>query len=295
MSNIAIAAPADRIFSGILLTSVAYALFAGQDAAIKLLVAGVSVWQVLFFRSVVVLAGCVAFGGPSVMRDAVRSPIVGAMLLRSFFILGAWLCYYSAAKHLQLAELTTIYFAAPVIITVLSIFLLGETVPLGRWIAVALGFVGVFVACDPAGLGFTIPVLLVLAAAVLWAFSIVLIRKTALRERTVVQILLNNAFFLVMAGVPMTLYWVTPSPSELALLVAVGGLGGFAQFTLFEGMKRAPASVIASFEYTSLVWSFALGYLIWSDIPRPEVFVGAAMIIAAGFVMIAGERARQRR
>jgi drug/metabolite transporter (DMT)-like permease len=295
MSNVAIAPPAERIFSGILLTSAAYALFACQDAAIKLLVAGISVWQILFFRSVVVLAGCLVVGGPSIVRDTARSPIVTAMLVRSVFILAAWLCYYSAARYLQLAEMTTIYFAAPVIVTILSIFLLGETVPISRWVAVVLGFVGVFVACDPSGLGFTVPVMLVLAAAALWAVSIIMIRKTSMQERTIIQVMLNNVFFLVMAGVPMAFYWVSPSPSELILLATVGAIGGVAQFILFEGMRRAPASVIASFEYTSLVWSFVLGYLIWSDVPRPEVFVGAAMIIGAGFVIIAGERARSRR
>lgn len=295
MTPLAMAPPAERIFSGILLTSIAYAVFSGQDAAIKLLVEGISVWQVLFFRSVVILVCCLAIGGPAIVGDTVRSPIVNAMLLRSFVILGAWLCYYSAAKDLQLAEMTTIYFAAPVIVTILSIVMLGEKVPMGRWIAVMLGFVGVFVACDPTELGFSLPVLLVLAAAFFWAFSIVLIRLTALKERTLIQIVLNNAFFLVMAGVPMLLYWVTPTPGQLLLLVAAGGLGGVAQFALFEGMKRAPASVIASFEYTSLIWSFLLGYLIWSDVPRTEVFFGAAMIIAAGFVIIGTERARRRR
>ena len=108
MSNAAIADTRDRVYAGILLTSVAYALFSGQDAAIKLLVTGMSVWQILFFRSATILVGCAAIGGPQLFRDAARSPILKPMLWRSFLILGAWLCYYSAAKHLQLAELTTI-------------------------------------------------------------------------------------------------------------------------------------------------------------------------------------------
>jgi drug/metabolite transporter (DMT)-like permease len=74
--------------------------------------------------------------------------------------------------------------------------------------------------------------------------------------------------------------------------VLVGLFGGAAQFMLFEGMKRAAASVIAPFEYTSLIWSFALGYLIWGDIPRPEVFVGAALIALAGLIIIGSERFR---
>ena len=204
------------------------------------------------------------------------------MFLRSFLILTAWLCYYTAARDLQLAELTTIYYAAPIIITVLSVFMLGEKVPLVRWAAVAIGFVGVFIACDPADLGLSLPVLLVLAAALLWGLSIVLLRKIAMQEKTIVQMILNNGFFLVTAGLPLLYLWTTPRCGEVALLVGAGALAGFAQFTLFEGMKRAPASVIAPFEYTALVWSFLLGYLIWGDVPRSGVFVGAALIVGAG-------------
>jgi drug/metabolite transporter (DMT)-like permease len=82
---------------------------------------------------------------------------------------------------------------------------------------------------------------------------------------------------------------------QLLLLIGVGVLGGLAQFTLFDGMKRAPASVVAAFEYTSLIWSFILGYLIWSDVPRREVFLGAALIVGAGLIIIVTERARRTR
>lgn len=279
----------NRIYAGIAMTSAAYMVFTFQDAAIKLLVEGIPVWQILFFRSVTILIGALAIGQRAVVRDSLASPVLGQMFLRSFLILIAWLCYYTAARDLQLAELTTIYFAAPMIVTALSVLILGEHVPAFRWVAVITGFVGVFIACDPANLGFTMPVILVLAAAAFWALSIVLIRKIALKERTLVQLVLNNGFFLVIAGVPLFKYWVTPDPWQLTLLVGVGAIGGIAQFSLFEGMKRAPASAVASFEYTSLIWSFLIGWLIWSDIPRAEVFVGAALIVGAGVMIIAGE------
>jgi len=284
----------DRVYAGILLTGFSYFLFTVHDAAVKLLVASIPVWQVLFFRSLTILAGCLLSGGRQVFAEAAASPIVRPMFLRSFLILSAWLCYYTAARDLQLAELTTIYYAAPIIITVMSVFILKETVPLARWGAVALGFVGVFVACDPAQLGVSLPVLLVLAAAFLWGLSIVLLRKIAMQEKTIVQMILNNSFFLVTAGLPLIYLWQTPSLGQAALLFAAGSLAGFAQFALFEGMKRAPASVIAPFEYTALVWSFLLGYLIWGDVPRSGVFLGASMIVGAGLIIIASEHFRRR-
>jgi drug/metabolite transporter (DMT)-like permease len=290
----ALASPRERVFAGILLTSLAYFLFTVHDAAVKLLVAAIPVWQVLFFRSLTILAGCAVFGGPALFRDAIRSPIVKPMFLRSFLILGAWLCYYNAARSLQLAELTTIYYAAPIIVTVLSVIVLKESVPLARWAAVFGGFAGVFIACDPARLGLSLPVLLVLAAAFMWGTSIILLRKIAMQEKTIVQMILNNGFFLFTAGVPLAWVWQTPSASQSLLLLGAGMLAGLAQFTLFEGMRRAEASVIAPFEYTALVWAFALGYLIWADVPRLEVFVGASLIMAAGLLVVASEHRRGR-
>ena len=284
----------DRVLAGILFTSLAYFLFTVHDAVVKLLVVAIPVWQVLFFRSLTILAGCLVIGGRPLLTEAAYSPIFKPMFLRSFLIMAAWLCFYTAARSLQLAELTTIYYAAPIIVTVLSVLVLKEKVPLARWGAVAIGFLGVFIACDPSNLGLSLPVLLVLAAASMWGLAIVLMRKIAQQDRSIVQMVLSNSFFLVTTGLPLVYLWHTPSLREIALLIGSGVLAGFAQFTLFEGMKRAPASVIAPFEYTSVVWSFLLGYLIWHDLPRNEVFVGAALIVGAGLIIVGSEHFRQR-
>lgn len=296
MTDIAMADTRDRVMAGILLTSVGYFLFTLHDAVVKLLVVGFAVSQVLFFRSLVIILCCTAVGGgTTLLREAARSKAMGPMLLRSVLLLTAWFCYYTASRDLQLAELTTIYFAAPLLITGLSIVILKEVVPPLRWVAVALGFVGVFIACDPVNLGLSLPVLLVLAAAFCWGLAMVLLRKIALHEKTTVQIILSNCFSLLFAGVPMVFFWQTPSLQEWVGLAVIGLLGGAGQFMLFEGMKRAPASVVAPFEYTALVWAFALGWLIWGDQPRPEVYWGAALIIGAGLIVVAAERLRNPR
>ncbi|MDX8531332.1 DMT family transporter [Mesorhizobium sp. VK25A] len=294
MAEVVVLESRERVLAGILFTAAAYFLFSAQDASIKLLVVGMTVWQIMFVRSITVLLACAAIGGKRLLADTIDSPIVKPMLVRSAFTLAAWLCYYNAARSLQLAELTTIYYAAPIIVTVLSVLILGETVPLLRWLAVLIGFVGVFIACDPTRLGLSAPVLLVLAAAVLWGIAVVLLRKTALQERTLIQLVLNNFYFLLFSAVPALLWWRMPDWRQLLLLASVGALGGVAQYVLFEGMKRAPVSIIAPFEYTSLVWAFALGYAIWGDVPRTEVFMGAALIVGAGLLIVGNEHFRRR-
>lgn len=104
----------------------------------------------------------------------------------------------------------------------------------------------------------------------------------------------TNSFFLLLTGAMLISVWHTPTPVELALSLATGIIGGGAQFAFFEGMRRAPISVLAPFEYTSLVWAFVLGYAIWGDIPAANVFIGAALICSAGLIIVFSERLTAR-
>ncbi len=279
---------------GILLTTTAYMAFTFHDAIVKVLTASIPVWQILFFRSLTILLGCLAYGRARLVHQALTSPIIKPMIARSILLLCAWLSYYTAASHLQLAEVTTLYYAAPVVGTVLAWFILREEVTPARWLAVGIGFVGVLIACNPVGLTISWSVYLALQAAVLWASAMVLLRKTSLHEKTIVQLAVSNVFFLIMTSIAVIYTWQTPTLSQLALLIGTGVVAGCAQFALFEGMRQAPVSVLAPFEYTSLVWAFVLGYLIWADIPAHNVVVGAVMILGAGFIIIVSERLRRR-
>ncbi|MDO9414762.1 DMT family transporter [Pararhizobium sp.] len=278
---------------GILLTSLAYALFTFHDAAIKWMVVALPVSQILFIRSLTILTMCLAAGRGTLIRRTIASPIKKPMLLRSFLLFSAWLSYYNAARTLPLAELTTLYYAAPIMVTILSIPILKEVVPLHSWAAVVVGFIGVFIACNPVGIGLSWPVYLALQAAVLWSFSVILLRKSALDEITTVQMVISNGLLVIYTGVMLPFEWAPISPGGLSLLVGTGVVAGLAQYALFEGMRRAPVSVLAPFEYSSLVWAFLLGFLIWGDIPRPGVFIGAALIFAAGMIIVIFERWRR--
>ena len=281
-----------RILSGILLTSFSYFLFSVQDASVKWLVAALPVWQVLFVRSVTILALCAIIGRGPLLRRAAASPIVKPMFVRNLLLLAAWLSFYTASRDLGLAELTTLYYASPIVVTVLAIPVLGETVPLSRWVAVVTGFVGVLVACDVFGNGIDIslPVYLALQAAVFWGIGTILLRKTALAETTLVQMTISSGLLVLFTGLVAPFVWLPLGLPEVMLMAGTGILAGIAQFALFEGMRRAEVSLLAPFEYTSLVWGFVLGFFIWNEVPTGNVFFGAALIFAAGMVIIAAER-----
>jgi drug/metabolite transporter (DMT)-like permease len=291
------AAIADRrrrggVAVGMALGVAAYFLFALHDASIKFLVGrGIPAWEVLMFRSAVIVCFCMVLGRRAMLERAVATPIKRVLLLRAAITLVAWLCYYSSAKALPLAQLLTLYFAAPVITTLLSIPLLRERVPPARWGSVLCGFAGVVVACDPGGVPFSLATGLVLMAAVFWGYAIILMRQTAMKETNLLLMFYTNGGFLVATAVGCAaVRWRTPSAVELLMLLAVGGIGAVAQLALFEGMRHATASVMATVEYSALVWAFVLGFLIWGDIPRTSVFVGAGLILTAGAVLVSSER-----
>ncbi len=151
--------PLKRLFpnsAGIVLSISGYFVFAFQDATVKWLVADHSVMQVLFMRSITIVVLCLVLGRGALVRQAVGSRNKGPLLLRGAFILAAWCCYYTASRDMPLAQLVTIYFATPLIVTVMSVLILKEQVRWQRWAGVALGLLGVIIACDPGHVGITL-------------------------------------------------------------------------------------------------------------------------------------------
>jgi drug/metabolite transporter (DMT)-like permease len=288
------ATPVSGVLTGIGLATGSYATFALHDAAIKWLVADYSPWQVLFVRSAVILSICLIIGRRRVVFQTLRSPIRNALFARAIGLLMAWLCFYTAARSLQLAELMTIYFASPLLVALLAVPILRETVTRLRWISILIGFGGVLVACRPGDLSHAGAIGLALLAAVLWAGSMILIRQIATREATLVQMLTSCFSFLLMTGATMPFKWQTPDALGLALMIGIGLLGALAQFLLIEGIRRAPASVVSPLEFSALVWSFLLGYLIWADVPGLNVFAGAILITLSGVFIVYEEWRRAR-
>jgi drug/metabolite transporter (DMT)-like permease len=283
------------VMSGIGLTVASYLLFCVHDATVKWLVATVSTWQILFVRSAVILPLCFLFGGRDLLVRAATSPVRHQLALRTVVMLIAWLSYYTAARSLALAELVTLYFAAPFLVAVLAALLLRERVTWSRWTGLMIGFTGVLIACRPGDLGHAGPVALALGAAALWAYALILIRQIGFVAPTLVQMVIANLAFLVACGVSLPWQWRTPTGAEAALLLVVGLLGGAGQALLIEGIRRAPASVVAPLEFSSLIWAFALGYAIWGELPGPAVFTGAGLILVSSVLVVGAEWWRVRR
>src|SRR5262249_40037980 len=150
------------------------------------------------------------------------TPLKRPLAFRGVINLAAWLCYYSAARTLPLAQLLCLYFAAPLMIVVMARQILKEKVTRARWLSVVVGFIGVLFASDPFGVNASLSTLLVLIAAALWGYGIILMRQIARQESTLLQMLAINTVFLIATGAVCLMHWVNVTPSQVAMLIGVG-------------------------------------------------------------------------
>jgi len=272
----------------------AYTLFSVHDAFVKSIIYALPAAQILFMRSIVIIALCFAFDRRHLVRDLWQSDSRVLILGRGLLTLAAWVMYYTAGRDLQLAEMTTLYYFAPVLTTVLAIIFLKERITLARVGAASIGFFGVIVAANPSGFTFSLPVVLVLLAALSWAVAMILMRTISRKDRAIVQVFAQNLIHAIAMGLVSLPMWQTMGPVEIGFCVGAGIVGGMGQFLLVETAKIVPASVLGTVEYGALIWAFVFGYLFWGESPGQSVYIGAALVIMAGF-MLAWTEHRSRR
>jgi drug/metabolite transporter (DMT)-like permease len=284
----------DRSLQGIGLCVLGYAFLSLQDAVIKWLVADYSVVTILFWRAAVVVVAVVLAGRMQVIRRAWHSPSRKLLVVRGLLSIVAWVLYYTAARDLTLAEMTTLYFSAPIMVTVLAAVILKERASGWQWFSLVIGFVGVIIACRPDNMTEPLPIVLTLLAAMCWAFTYIQLRQVDDQTSVLEQMLITNVVFVIcmVVALPWT-YTPSPTPAWLGMLGA-GLVGGIGQFLLFASFRRATATLLAPFEYTGLIWAFALSSLVWGTLMDTALMIGAGLIAVSGtLAMIFGRHPSQ--
>lgn len=281
-----------HVFLGILCMIGGTSIFAAMDALVKWLVADHSVVQVLFFRSVfglIPLLPLILRGG----RAAVATRRPAAHAVRSLVGLLAIGSFFYAFGQLPLAEVTAIAFAAPLIMTALSVPFLGETVGPRRWAAVVAGFLAVLVIVRPQ-MGMSAGAAVALLGTVLYAVVMVLMRRMSQTEKPVTIVFWFSVTTAIVSGLALPWAWTPPTPQAWGLFLAAGILGGSAQLLVTQAVRLAPVSVVAPFDYLHIVWAVALGWSIWGDVPTVETIAGACVIAACGLYVLHRETMRKQ-
>lgn len=258
---------------------------------------GIPPGQLVFFRSFFAILPIVAFliaRGQLVEGVKTRRPF--SHLWRGLVGVGGMSFGFIALTRLPLPEAVAIQYAMPLLIVVFGALILKETVRLYRWSAVAIGMVGVGIILWPrltlfsGGAGpmnaVALGALAALVASVFGAFASILVRNLVQTERSATVVLYFSVTCSLLALLTIPFGWVWPTPAQLAMLVGAGIAGGIGQILLTESYRHADVSVVAPFEYTSLLLSIVVGYVIFGDVPTLEMLVGAVIVVGAGIYII---------
>jgi drug/metabolite transporter (DMT)-like permease len=254
----------------------------------------IPVGQVVFFRSVFAIVPVVIiYAARRELVTAVRTHRLKGHFGRGIISVFAMFLSFAALQRLPLVDATAISFAAPLIVVALAALILKERVRRYRWSAVAIGFFGVIVMLTPyldlgdaAATGATIGALLALLAAFCNAGTVIETRRLTDTETTAAIVFYFSLFSALAGLLTLPFAWHPPTGLEFAELVAIGVIAGVAHILLTEGYRFAPASLLAPFEYTAMVWAFVLGYVMFGETPTPAVVLGGVIVAASGLLVI---------
>lgn len=277
-------------------------------ACVKGLEGAIPTGEVIFFRSFVALFPLLIWlKMQGNVIESIKTRNLYGHLIRGFSGTGGMYFNYMALIYISLADATAISYAAPLFTVIMAAILLKENVRFSRWLAVVVGFSGImimlsanltasgsFFAADGAKTGAGLGALFALVAALCSATSNVQIRFLNGIEKPG-AIVFYFSLMTMLIGLFTALFgWRMPSPMQLLLLTGCGFFGGMAQILVTLSLRYTDASLLAPFDYTTLVWSMVIGYLFLHSFPGPSTLMGASIVALAGIFAIWSDQ-RQRR
>lgn len=282
---------------GIVFKIMSVCMFMGMASLIKAASADVPPGQAVFFRAffaLPIILGWLAIRHE--LRDGWKTKNPLGHFWRGLVGTSAMGLGFTGLGLLPLPEVTAIGYAAPLLVVVFAAMFLNEDVRAFRLSAVALGMVGVLIVLSPrlsvgASLNSseTLGAIVVLMGAVLAALAQVFVRKLVATESTAAIVFWFTITSSVMALFTLPWGWVVPSWSVALLLIMAGLLGGIGQIFLTSSYRYADASLVAPFDYTSMILALLIGYFIFDEVPTGTMLIGAAIVILAGVLIIARE------
>lgn len=284
---------------GIAYKVISVCLFVAMASCIKAASDGLPTGELVFFRSLVAMPVIVVWLlWQGKLATGLRVKSVFGHVLRGVMGTSAMGLIFFAIGVLPLPEATAIGYAAPLLVVVFAALFLGEKVGVFRMTTVAIGMVGVLIILAPRmtvlGDGEHHELAVAAIAAVIGA-SLAALAQIQIRNLTRTEETAAIAFWFAMtatglSALTLPFFWVTPTVDQFALLFAAGVLGGIAQILLTSAFKVADASLVAPFEYTSMILTIIVGYVWFDEIPTVLMLIGASLIIVAGIAIVLRER-----
>lgn len=285
---------ADQIPLGILYMVGSTLIFAAVNAAVKWEVALYPVGEVAFLRSLFSLLPCYALVLPRAGFAVLRTARPFDHVKRAAAQFGSMMCIFLAFRFMPLAGAISISFSAPLFTTLLSILILKERVRVHRWSALLVGFLGVLFVTRP-GIGMLHSgALFALANAVLISTVAVAIRRMSVTESTETLTFYQLTLITVLTALLLPFGFARPTLKDALLMAGAGMANGVAQYWWTKSLHLAPPSAVTPFNYLSLVWAAAWGFLIWGDVPTQRLLIGSAIVVGSGLYILWRETVRRK-
>ena len=275
---------------GALLSLLAFGLYATHDVVVKILGESFTSFQIMFFSGLMgfPLVTLILMGD---RRDGTLIPVhPWWSALRSVSAVATGVMGFYAFSQLPMAVCYAIFFAMPLLITLMAIPLLGEAVGRRRGIAVVLGLVGVLIVLRPGtGEDFSLGHFAALGAAVTGALTSVIVRKVGHDERSVVLMLYPMMLTFFAMGAALPFVYVPMTVTDLALTAAVAFLGMLGALAIIAAYRTAPAVIVAPMQYSQIIWAAVYGWLLFDESVDLYTAIGSAVIIASGVYIVLRE------
>ncbi len=286
-------ARADHPFKGIALILASTVFLGTSDVTAKYLSAtlpSIEIAWIRFLTFALIMSPAMLPGSPVYALQTERP---GLQVMRGIALLGSSLFFISGLRFLPIAEASATGFVSPLFVTALSIVFLGESVGVRRWLATAIGLIGVLIILRPGTSAFHPAAFFPIISALAWAATLIMTRMMSGREHAITTMTYSSIVGVGILSVLVPFVWVAPSWHDILFGIFIGIASTAGQWIVVLAFRYADASVLAPFSYTQLLWVSILGFLIFGEIPDIWTVIGAAFIVASGLYTAHRERVRR--
>ena len=243
------------------------------------------VWGRYFFMLLISIPLAILF-----FRKDLKFPkSISVQLWRSFFLFLSTVFFFYAISLISLAEALTLSFVAPIIVTILSIFLLNEKVGLHRWSAVIVGFIGVIVIIRPGFIEFNFASFAALTAGITYAFYIIYTRKLSFTDSPIVTLIFTGVIGCIFISLIVPFFWSYLNSHQILFLVLLASIGTLGHFLIILSLRLGEASKLAPLGYFEISTNILVGYIFFDDLPDIWIYSGLALIVLSGIYIFIRE------
>ena len=298
---------------GIILILAAMLIFAVQDSLMKYIYSSVALYEVYLFRTIVSFTLIIIYlkilKKPIVFKT--HYPLLTFCRVILFFF--GFSSFYISLTIMPLATATALFFVTPFLITIFAKFILKDQIGPRRWIAVIVGFIGVYIILNPNFDDFDYFSLSPILCAFCYALSMIIIKKTSKKDSVYQQMfqfyigaMIISIIFYFFIGDgrydtidnPATQFifreWFSNLEFSLIYMIILGFTAAAAFLLIFSAYRIASPAVVSPFEYSILVWSTLSGWIFFNEVPKINTLIGMCLIVGGGIYIFIREKAQEQ-